>query len=80
MSTRVEQREKIINPLPIQAAGRLVVASRHGGCTADEQVTVAITITQSTSGAIATGETGQTCTGKLQNWTSVPPFANKTSL
>ncbi len=58
-------------PLPILDSGREVKASGHGGCTAGEQVTVAITITQSTSGAIATGENEHTCTGQLQTWSSV---------
>jgi hypothetical protein len=55
-------------PLPVLADGRDVLASGHGGCTAEEQVTIAITITQSTSGAVATGEKVQTCTGELQLW------------
>lgn len=55
-------------PLPVLSEGRDVVASGHGGCTADEQVTVAITITQSASGAVATGELAQTCSGELQTW------------
>jgi hypothetical protein len=55
-------------PLPVLDDGRDVVASGHGGCTVDEQVTVAITITQSTSGAMATGQKVQTCTGELQTW------------
>lgn len=58
-------------PLPIMEAGREVVASGHGGCTAGEQVTVAITITQSTSGAMATGETDDTCNGELQFWNAL---------
>jgi hypothetical protein len=65
-------------PLPVLAEGRDVIASGHGGCTADEQVTVAVTITQSTSGAIATGQTQQTCTGELQTW-SVRVTANTTA-
>jgi hypothetical protein len=58
-------------PLPVLADGRDVIASGHGGCTADEQVTIAVTITQSASGAAATGETVQTCTGELQTWSAM---------
>lgn len=50
-------------------AGNAVVTGGHGGCTEDQIVTVAVTITQSTSSAIATGETQQTCSGELQQWT-----------
>lgn len=57
--------------LPILAAGSQVETTGHGGCTAGEQVTVAITITQPASGAVATGENEHTCTGQLQIWRSV---------
>lgn len=55
-------------PQPVLADGRDVIASGHGGCTADQQVTVAVTITQSTSGAVATGEWINSCSGELQTW------------
>lgn len=55
-------------PLPVLAGGRDVIASGHGGCTADQQVTVAVTLTQSTSGAVATGEWMNSCSGELQTW------------
>lgn len=56
------------------------MASGHGGCTAGEQFTVAVTITQYTSGAMATGETQGTCTGILQNWSSLATTVSTTSL
>lgn len=59
-------------PLPVLASGREILASGHGGCTAAEQVTVAITVTQSLgSPVIATGELVQTCTGELQLWQQI---------
>jgi hypothetical protein len=58
-------------PLPVFAGGREVLARGGGGCTADQLVTVVITVTQSASGAIATGESVHTCTGQLQPWSSV---------
>ncbi|MGD2048721.1 MAG: hypothetical protein PVH03_04465 [Chloroflexota bacterium] len=67
-------------PLPVLADGREVVASGHGACTAGEQVTVAITVTQTTSGAVATGENQHTCTGQLQNWSSVVTVDTTSSL
>lgn len=58
--------------LPVMNVGQQTIrASGHGGCTAGEHVTVAITVTQAISGAIATGENEHTCTGELQMWTSV---------
>ncbi|MGD8791063.1 MAG: hypothetical protein PVF47_00815 [Anaerolineae bacterium] len=54
--------------LPVLEDGRAVLAGGHGGCTEDQQVTIAITITQSISTAVATGTTEQTCTGELQIW------------
>lgn len=66
------------SPLPVLAAGRDVVTSGHGGCTAGQQVTVAITVTQTTSGAQGTGDMQQACTGALQRWNAVAT-ANTTS-
>jgi hypothetical protein len=68
------------SPLPLLMGGREVVASGHGGCTADEQFTVAITITQSTSGAVATGQMEDTCTGKLQDWSGLTTAESTSSL
>ncbi len=58
-------------PLPVIDAGRNVVVSGHGGCTDGEQVTVAITVTQTSSSAVATGQHEQQCNGGLQTWSSV---------
>ncbi|MCA9876041.1 MAG: hypothetical protein KC441_20350 [Anaerolineales bacterium] len=57
-------------PLPILNGGNEVLASGHGGCTAGEEVTVGITVTQpiSVSGAVATGEKVWTCNGETQMW------------
>ncbi|MDX1686445.1 MAG: hypothetical protein R3248_00545 [Candidatus Promineifilaceae bacterium] len=54
--------------LPISIDGQGVQAIGHGGCTENEAVTVAVTVTQSTTGAVATGEWQGTCTGELQHW------------
>lgn len=58
-------------PLPILNGGSEVIASGHGGCTDGQQVTVAITITQAASSAVATGEKVQNCNGMLQTWSAV---------
>jgi hypothetical protein len=57
-------------PLPVLNEGRDVIASGHGACTDDQQVTVAVTVTQSSTGAVAIGEIVQTCTGELQTWSA----------
>lgn len=58
-------------PLPVINGGGEVVASGHGGCTDGQQVTIAVTVTQTTSGAVATGEKVQDCTGEEQNWSAI---------
>jgi len=65
-------------PLPVIGAGRKVVVSGHGGCTAGEEVTVAITVTQTSSGAVATGQEQQLCSGELQTWSSVATAVSAT--
>ena len=55
--------------LPLGTDGQSVQAIGHGGCTENEEVTVAVTVTQSTTGALATGQWQGTCTGELQHWT-----------
>ena len=55
-------------PLPVLNEGRDVIASGHGACTDNQEVTIAVTVTQTSSGAMATGETVQTCNGELQAW------------
>jgi hypothetical protein len=67
-TTRISIPFGFQTPLPALHAGRDVLASGHGGCTADELVTVVVTVTQSSSGAVATGEHQWTCTGELQTW------------
>lgn len=61
----------INTPLPVLNAGQDVIVSGHGGCTQDQQVTIALTVTQSTSGALATGQGEQTCTGVFQTWSTL---------
>jgi hypothetical protein len=68
-----------INPtLPVLDTGQEVMVSGHGGCTQDELVTVVLTVTQSTSGAVATGQKELTCTGEPQTW-SAPVTAESTT-
>jgi hypothetical protein len=54
--------------LPIVNEGRDVVVAGHGGCSAGEMVTIAISITQHGTGAVATGEIVEPCTGVEQQW------------
>ena len=68
------------SPRPVINSGREVAASGHGGCTAGEQVTVAVTLTQTISGAEATGETMQVCTGEEQNWSAIATVHTISSL
>ena len=55
-------------PLPLNDSGRSVQVSGHGGCTKDQEVSVTVTITQATIGAVASTVLTQTCTGLEQNW------------
>lgn len=54
--------------LPLSTIGREILISGHGGCTENEEVTVELTVTQAATGATATGQTQQTCSGVLQQW------------
>jgi hypothetical protein len=54
--------------LALGDAGQSIQVIGHGGCTQGEQVAVAVTITQSTTGAVATADLQQDCTGDLQHW------------
>lgn len=54
--------------LPLSIDGQNVYAIGHGGCTENEEVTVAVTVTQSATGVVATGQWQGTCTGELQHW------------
>ena len=47
--------------------GEEVLVNGHGGCTANETVSVVITVTQ-TTGSSAVGQTDEICTGLLQRW------------
>lgn len=58
-------------PLPLMAADFEVQTSGPGGCTAGEDATVAITITQSMSGVYGLGNWSGVCTGQLQIWNTV---------
>ena len=46
-----------------------VVVSGIGACTAGEEITIFFTVTQSSTGATATGEWNGDCTGEVQTWT-----------
>jgi hypothetical protein len=48
--------------------GGPIFVDGHGGCTAGEIVGIQVTVTQSTTGALATGDTQEICTGELQQW------------
>lgn len=62
--------------LPLTADGSAVVASGFGACTDGEEITIAFTITLSTTtGAQATGVWNGDCTGELQTWTGEGTFA-----
>lgn len=52
--------------------GGSIAASGQGACTADQAITIAFTVTQSTSGASVTGLWDGTCTGEVQTWTNTP--------
>jgi hypothetical protein len=54
--------------LPLINEGREVIVSGHGGCSAEETVTIAISITQPLYGAVATGEIVEDCTGAEAQW------------
>ncbi len=54
-------------PLPLNDSGQSVQVSGHGGCTQDQDVSVTVTLTQ-TTGVVASAAFTQTCTGIEQNW------------
>lgn len=49
--------------------GNSITASGKGACTAGDDITIAFTVTQSSSEASAAGLWNGTCTGELQTWT-----------
>lgn len=55
-------------PLLLDDVGQNVQVSGQVGCTADETVTIVVTLTQTSTTAIATGQTQETCTGEFQKW------------
>lgn len=59
------------SPLGLVDDGEAIRVSGFGGCTAGQDVTVAMTITQSSTGAMASGEWNGTCTGQNQTWRQV---------
>lgn len=62
--------------LPLTDEGASVVASGVGACTDGHEITIAFTITLSTTtGAQATGTWNGDCTGELQTWTGEGAFA-----
>lgn len=59
------------SPLPLDLAEQRIRASGEGACTAGEDVTIAVTITQAATGATAVGETVASCTGQVQRWSAI---------
>jgi hypothetical protein len=55
-------------PMRLNAEGEVTGVAGHGGCTKGEQVTIAVTLTQTSTTALATGQTQQVCSGELQAW------------
>jgi hypothetical protein len=55
--------------LALSDTGDVVVASGVGACDAGQEITIAFTVTQSATGAMATGVWNGNCTGELQSWT-----------
>jgi len=56
------------SPLILRDAGQHLLINGHGGCAAGQIVTVDLTITQTASLALATGQIQEICTGDLQFW------------
>jgi hypothetical protein len=54
--------------LPVLSMGQIAIARGHGGCTAGQQFTVDVTITQDAYGVAGEGQTRGTCDGELQTW------------
>lgn len=52
----------------ITDSGRQIAVTGPIVCTAGEQVTLRVTVTQRTTGAVAQGRTHFLCTGQLQHW------------
>ncbi len=49
--------------------GRHITVTGPIVCTAGERLTVSVTVTQASTGAVAHGHTQEVCTGSLQRWT-----------
>lgn len=61
-----------LDSLPLTADHASVKVSGQGACTAEESITIAFTVTQSTSGASVTGLWNGDCTGARQTWNNTP--------
>ncbi len=69
-----------IDPVAVVADdGRQIIVTGPITCTATERVTLHVTVTQRTTGAIAQGRTRFTCTGNLQQWEVQVKNLGKTS-
>ena len=55
---------------PLPSPGEPITVSGFGACTDGESITIAFSVTQSSTGATATGEWNGDCTGEIQTWTS----------
>lgn len=74
----VQVTERISIPFGFDAAlqlagdGSIAAVSGQGACTAGDSITITFVVTQTSSGATATGVWNGTCTGQLQTWTQAP--------
>jgi hypothetical protein len=79
-ATEVGQEIQVINllrisipfgfqtPLMLRDVGQRVRVAGHGACTAGEPATIQVTVTQTSTAAVATGQTQEECTGDRQTW------------
>lgn len=58
--------------LPLAGDGSIAAVSGQGACTAGDSIAITFVVTQTTSGASASGVWNGTCTGQLQRWTQAP--------
>jgi len=61
---------------PLPSPGEPVTITGSGACTDGEEITITFTVTQSSTGAMATGEWNGDCTGELQTWTGEGTLAS----
>jgi hypothetical protein len=69
-TSRISIPYGITTPLMLRTNGQSILVAGHGGCTAGQQVTVQVTLFQTATAALATGQTQDVCTGVLQHWSS----------